>query len=276
MQLKLAILDLYNGVPNQGMRCIKDIVNGFSDSITYDVFDVRVTGQVPKVEDYDIFISSGGPGDPLEGDGHWDPAFYGWMDAVWQHNQTAATKKHVFFICHSFQMAIDHFKLAKVSKRKSISFGTFPVHPSKAGKEDVIFSELDHPFYVADFRRYQVTEPDKARFKELGAKLLALEKIRPHIDLERAVMAVRWSPEIIGTQFHPEADPEGMLNHFSSPEIKAEIINDHGRDKWMTMMAHLSDQEKIEVTHETVIPAFLRNAVRQLSAADLPSVGVDH
>jgi GMP synthase-like glutamine amidotransferase len=273
MQLKLAILDLYNGIPNQGMRCIKNIVKGFSDSITFDVFEVRVTGQVPALADYDIFICSGGPGDPLEGDGHWDQAFYGWMDAVWQHNKTEQRKKHIFFICHSFQMAVHHFGLAKVGKRKSISFGTFPVHPNKAGKQDPIFEGLDRPFYVADFRRYQVTEPKPWRLKKIGAQVLALEKIRPHIDLERAVMAVRWSPEIVGTQFHPEADPEGMLSHFSSPEIKAEIINDHGRDKWMTMMEHLSDQEKISATYDQVIPGFLRNAVAKLTLVEEVEMG---
>lgn len=270
MQLKLAILDLYNGIPNQGMRCIQDLVKGFSDTIAFKVYDVRVTGQVPAIADYDIFISSGGPGDPLEGDGHWDQAFYGWMESLWQHNLNQPNKKHAFFICHSFQMAVHHFGLAKVSKRKSISFGTFPVHPNKAGKQDLIFENLDRPFYVADFRRFQVTEPKSSKLKKIGAQVLALEKIRPHIDLERAVMAIRWSPEIVGTQFHPEADPEGMLNHFSSPEIKAEVINDHGREKWMSMMEDLSDQQKIETTHDTIIPSFLRNAVAKLAQVDVP------
>ncbi len=263
--IKLAILDLYNGIPNQGMRCIKDLVGLFADQITYDVFEVRLKGEVPQLSDYDIFISSGGPGDPLEGDGNWDVAFYQWMDAVWQFNQSAERKKHVFFICHSFQMAVHHFGLAKVSSRKSISFGTFPVHPTPRGKEDLIFSGLSHPFYAADFRRYQVTEPDDARLEALGANILALEKIRPHVELERAVMAIRWSDEIVGTQFHPEADATGMSAHFSRPDIKAEVIHDHGRAKWLSIMADLGDEHKIEATHDTVIPSFLRTAIAALS-----------
>lgn len=263
--IKLAILDLYNGIPNQGMRCIKDLVNLFSGQITFDVFEVRLKGEVPSLADYDIFISSGGPGDPLEGDGHWDAAYYAWMDAVWQFNKTAERKKHVFFICHSFQMAVHHFGLAKISARKSISFGTFPVHPTAAGKVEPIFADLPQPFYAADFRRYQVTEPQDDRFEELGAEILALEKIRPHVDLERAVMAVRWSPEMVGTQFHPEADPEGMMAHFSRPDIKAELIHDHGRAKWLQIMTDLGDKQKIEATHDAVIPSFLRNAIAALS-----------
>ncbi len=158
-------------------------------------------------------------------------------------------------------MAVHHFGLAEVGPRKSISFGTFPVHSTEAGLKEPVFAGLENPFTVADFRRFQVTQPDDARFEELGAEILGLEKIRPHVDLERAVMAIRWSPEIIGTQFHPEADPEGMLTHFSRPEIKAEVIKDHGREKWLSMMADLSDFSKIHVTHDAVIPNFLTTSI---------------
>lgn len=263
-KLKLAIIDLYNGIPNQGMRCIKDLVEGFSDLLTYEVYDVRVTGKVPELSAYDIFICSGGPGDPREGDGHWDQAYYNWMDAVWAHNKTNKPKKHVLFICHSFQMAVHHFGLAEVSARKSISFGTFPVHPTEVGKSDPLFRALEQPFYVADFRRYQVTQPNDERLAAMNAEILALEKIRPHVDLERAVMAIRWSPEIVGTQFHPEADAEGMLAHFSRPDIKSEVIAEHGREKWLQMMEDLNDERKVGLTHDTVIPTFLRKAVTQL------------
>ncbi|MEL6275880.1 MAG: GMP synthase [Bacteroidota bacterium] len=263
-KLQLAILDLYNGIPNQGMRCIKDIVEAFSDEVEYQIFDVRGAREIPSLDQFDIFISSGGPGDPLEGDGVWEVAYNNWLDAVWAYNQTEVRKKHVFFICHSFQMAIHHYGLAKVGPRKSISFGTFPVHPVDGGVDDPIFAELDQPFYVADFRRYQVTQPNDEAIAAMGAEIIALEKIRPHVPLERAVMGIRWSPEIVGTQFHPEADAEGMLSHFSRPDIKAEVITEHGRDKWLQMMADLSDENKIGKTHDVVIPTFIRNAIDTL------------
>lgn len=266
-KISLAVLDLYNGIPNQGMRCIKNIVESFSDVLEYRVFDVRVDAELPALPDFDIFISSGGPGDPREGDGHWDAAYNDWLDAVWANNQDPSRpKKYVLFICHSFQMAVHHFGLAEVGPRRSISFGTFPVHRIDAGLKEVIFEGLDNPFYVADFRRYQVTQPNDERLAELGAEILALEKVRPHVDLERAVMAIRWSPEIVGTQFHPEADADGMLNHFSRPAIKQEVIRDHGRDKWLGIMADLSDTEKISVTHDTIIPTFIRTSVEAILA----------
>lgn len=262
-RLRLAVLDLYNGIPNQGMRCIRQIIEEFADQIDYDIYDVRAEGQVPDLS-YDIYISSGGPGDPMEKDGDWYQDWGQWLDGVYTHNQTSETKKYVFFICHSFQMATAHFKLAEVGPRRSISFGTFPVHPTEAGKVDPIFQNLDAPFFAADFRRFQVTQPDDDQLAEIGAEILALEKIRPHVDLERAVMAIRWSPEIVGVQFHPEADPDGMLTHFSRPDIKQEVIAEHGREKWLSMMADLTDDNKIPRTHDAVLPGFLKRAMAAL------------
>ena len=33
--IKIAILDMYNGEPNQGMRCIIDIVNRFNQIVSF-------------------------------------------------------------------------------------------------------------------------------------------------------------------------------------------------------------------------------------------------
>lgn len=270
-RLRLAILDLYNGIPNQGMRCIRELVEQFADQVDYDEFDVRVDGAVPSLE-YDIYISSGGPGDPREVDGDWYAAWTGWLDGVLEFNKTSERKKYVFFICHSFQMAVHHFKLAEVTKRKSISFGTFPVHPTPEGSEDPVFKGLEDPFVAADFRHFQAIQPDDEVLEAIGATLLAKEKIRPHIDLERALMGVRWSPQVVGVQFHPEADAEGMLAHFSRPDIKQEVIADHGREKWLQMIEDLSDPSRIQRTHDTIIPGFLTRAIEALTPVEQVTV----
>ncbi|MGB3798641.1 MAG: GMP synthase [Lewinella sp.] len=263
-RLRLAILDLYNGIPNQGMRCIREIVEQFSDLIEYEVFDVRVAHHLPDMS-YDIYISSGGPGDPREGDGVWEGMWGDWFDEVRTYNDAHKRKKFVFFICHSFQMAVHHLGMAEVTQRKSLSFGTFPMHITAAGEEDPVFTGLTDPFTAADFRRFQVIQPDPERMEDLGATILAIEKERPHIDLERATMAIRWTPEIVGTQFHPEADADGMLEHFSRPDIKAEVIAEHGREKWLGLMGDLTDRTKISHTHDSVIPGFLNRAIKVLA-----------
>ena len=68
-KIKVAILDLYEGEPNQGMRCIREILNQYGEinnlKIEWDEFDVRQKNEVPDMS-YDIFVSTGGPGSPLE------------------------------------------------------------------------------------------------------------------------------------------------------------------------------------------------------------------
>ena len=82
---KLAILDLYDGTPNLGMGSIKEIVSRFRNQLEWEVFDVRGKAEVPDLS-FDIYIASGGPGSPLDGDGIWDTRLFEWMDAVWQLN----------------------------------------------------------------------------------------------------------------------------------------------------------------------------------------------
>jgi len=64
-QFRVAILDLYEGQANQGMRCIREIVNQFAEinnlDLVMDEFEVRINQQLPDLS-YDVYISSGGPG----------------------------------------------------------------------------------------------------------------------------------------------------------------------------------------------------------------------
>ncbi len=264
-RLKLAILDLYDGEPNQGMRAITEIVKRFEGQVDFKIFDVRKKMEIPDLS-FDIFISSGGPGSPLDGDGKWNALFYKWMDEVWLYNESKADpKKFVFFICHSFQMACDHYDLARVIERKSRSFGTTPIHKTELGKSERFFEGLDDPFCGADFRLWQVIQPDEEEFERRGAKILALEKIRPHIPLERAIMAVRFSKEIFGVQFHPEADPEGMLFHFNKPDLKEKIVAEHGVEKFEQMMNDLKDESKIPATYDKILPSFINEAIQELT-----------
>jgi len=45
---------------------------------------------------------------------------------------------------------------------------------------------MEDPFYAVDSRDYQVIEPDHQQLQRIGATILAIEKERPHVLLERA------------------------------------------------------------------------------------------
>ena len=270
--IRLALLDLYNGEPNLGIDAIEKILGDFNGELVWERFDVRQRAEVPAVEDFDIFISSGGPGSPLEGDGVWNARWEQWVDDLWEYNEMHPfAGKHAFFICHSFQMLCHHLQLGVVSARDVKSFGTFPVHLTDAALTDPIFAKLPNPFYAADFRDFQVIQPDLIRLQAMGAEILALEKVRPNLPGERAVMAIRFSDEIMGVQFHPEAHVRGMLSHFQQEARMVHVINNYGKKKYEQMIKDLSDPDKIQLTHDVIIPTFLENALEVVKETLTPA-----
>lgn len=265
-KVRIAILDLYEGFENQGMRCLREIVRQFAETNNVEVesreFDVRQKLEIPDTS-WDVYISSGGPGDPLESEGlEWDNLYFDWLKKIELYNNDPKNiqKKFVFFICHSFQLACRHFKVAELTKRKSTAFGVFPVHLLEAGETEPVFEGMPDPFYAVDSRDYQVVQPNKLQLKETGASVLCIEKERPHVPYERAVMGIRFSDYFIGTQFHPEADAVGMKLHLQSPERKKTVIENYGEAKWHSMIERLNDPDKIVWTHDHILPNFLKLA----------------
>ncbi|CAN5730695.1 hypothetical protein BH10BAC2_BH10BAC2_16000 [soil metagenome] len=270
MKVRIAVLDLYEGFPNQGMRCIREIVHQWGKNnnyaIEYTEFDVRLKNEMPDLS-YDIYISSGGPGSPLDSKGlPWDDTFCNWIESLekWNNDLANYPKKHAFFICHSFQLTCRYYNIASVCKRRSTSFGVFPVHMLQAGKHEPVFDGLRDPFYAVDSRDYQVIEPNNHLIKEMGATILAIEKERPHVPYERAIMAVRFNDYFIGSQFHPEADAEGMSMYLQREDKKQTVIENHGEAKWSSMIEQLNDPRKIMFTYSHVLPNFLNTAVGEL------------
>jgi len=275
LKIRIAILDLYEGQPNEGMRCIREILNQFGEAQNFDLefheFEVRIKQQLPDLT-YDIYISSGGPGSPLESEGSdWERKFFNWIRRVQDFNANPINpqKKHVFFICHSFQLACRYFKIAQVTKRKSTAFGVFPVHMMNDGFEEPVFNGLKDPFYAVDSRDYQVTEPSANNLRAMGGNVLCIEKERPHVPLERAIMGIRFNEYMIGTQFHPEADAVGMTMYLRREDKKHTVIENHGEEKWRSMIEQLNDPDKIRWTYSHVLPNFLNAAVEHLNSIEV-------
>lgn len=269
--LKIAVLDLNEGVKNEGMRCIREILQRIKTNqynhLEWTEFEVRKSIQIPTL-DFDIYISSGGPGSPLESkESSWEKAYFNWIESVmnWNKNPNNLKKKYVFLICHSFQLACRFFEIAEVIKRKSTSFGVFPIHMlNHQGSVDPVFNGLQDPFYGVDSRDYQVVQPNKQRVHEMGGEILCIEKERPHVALERAVMAIRFNPYMVGTQFHPEADAEGMSMYLLKEEKKQHVIENHGLEKWESMIKHLNDPDKISLTNSQILPNFILQSISSI------------
>jgi GMP synthase-like glutamine amidotransferase len=271
--VRIAVLDLNDGQPNQGMRCITQIIDEWrmANDLNVDrqIFDVRVKNELPDTS-FDVYISSGGPGDPLSSRfDDWDINWNKWLNEMVRYNNNPSNtqKKHIFFICHSFQLASRHFNAGILCKRKSTAFGVFPVHMLEAGKDEPVFDGLRDPFYAVDSRDFQLIKPNHDVLKKMGAQILCIEKERRHVAYERAVMGIRFNEYMIGTQFHPEADAIGMSLHLQKEDKRKTVIESHGEEKLISMLKHLNDPDKILWTYSHILFNFLNSAVGTLEFA---------
>ena len=266
--IKVALLDMNNNHANQGMRNIKEISQAFKENadedVTIELFDVRYKNEVPNIADFDIFISSGGPGNPHQEGYEWEKKYAEFLTGIWEHNQRQEDKKFLFLICHSFQIASIHWNIGNICKRKSYSFGVMPIHKTEEGENDFLLKNLPNPFYAVDSRAYQLIEADEEKMEKMGMKIMALEKVRPHIHLERAVMAIRFSAEIFGTQFHPEADPKGMIENLKNDKNRTAMIQNFGVEKYLETIDRMDDPDKIILTQRQILPRFLQSASEQI------------
>jgi hypothetical protein len=88
--VRIALLDMNNNHPNQGMRNIKELSKAFqeqsNDNVSVEIFDVRYKNEMPDIADFDIFISSGGPGNPHREGYEWEQKYADFLDQIWKHN----------------------------------------------------------------------------------------------------------------------------------------------------------------------------------------------
>ena len=267
-KVRIAVIDMNNGTANQGMRGIQEILYRYRDEhkldLSFDIFDLRQKGEIPDL-DYDIYISSGGPGSPYDGEGlKWENDFFDLLTDIEKfNNNNESVKKHAFLICHSYQLGCRKFNVGEVIQRRSTAFGIFPVFLTDQGTKDLIFEGLSNPFFTVDSRDWQVVGVDESGANQY-ANVLALEKERPHVDLERCIMSVRFTNEIVGTQFHPEADPVGMKMYLLREDKKEAIIANHGVEKYQDMLSSLDDANKLERTQQVILPNFITEALNAL------------
>jgi hypothetical protein len=136
--------------------------------------------------------------------------------------------------------------------------GILPVHTLI---EDALFTGLQETFYALESRVYQIIAPNDKKLKQMNAQIMALEKIRPQVPLERAIMAIRFSENMYGVQFHPEASLADLIFYFNEPKTKQSIMEEFGVEKWQKIVDHLDADSPIQTTYSNLIPNFLDKAL---------------
>jgi GMP synthase-like glutamine amidotransferase len=264
--LRLCIIDMNNGHVNQAMRCLRGLATNFFDRVNLHNPDLpcelvevspRDTND-PVPRDCDLYLSSGGPGSPFDGDGMlWSEDYGSFCDGVIESAaRGGAEMRALFAICYSFEMVIRHFKLAHIGPRAERKFGVMPIYTTSEGQQHPLLSPFGDRLFAFEHRNWEAVDLDESRLRALGGALLARES-RDGVSKGRALLALDIAPGIETVQFHPEADRPGVMNWVARPEQAAAFKETYGEGTYQAMLRTLDDPRRLARTYALVIPGWL-------------------
>jgi GMP synthase-like glutamine amidotransferase len=273
--LRVCLVDMNNGHVNQAMRCLRGIVASFFErvrrhnpALQCELGEVspRNTGvTVPR--DYDLYISSGGPGSPYDGDGMPWVADYGeFLDGVADSAiRGGKNQRAVFAICYSFEMVVRHFRLAAVVPRTERKFGVMPIYTTPEGQAHPLLRPFGDRLFAFEHRSWEAVDLDERKLSALGGELLARES-RDGMSKGRAILGLDVTAGIEAVQFHPEADRPGVMNWVSRPEQAAAFKATYGELTYQAMLRTLDDPRRLARTYALVIPGWMTRRFNMLAA----------
>ncbi len=273
--LRVCLVDMNNGVTNQATRCFRRLVDAFSTRVRAKNPDLEISfkhvqprnlGELPA-EDEDLVLSSGGPGSPFDGyDEPWCTGYRAFLDRVVEENVARpATAVKVFVVCHSFELAVVHFKVAEMRKRSSLKFGLMPAYMTSEGEQTDYLRPFGYRLFCWEHRNWEAVNLDTARLAKLGGALLSRETAEGGAYKGDALLGLRFAPGIDGTQFHPEADKPGVMNWIERPEHKVAVQDAYGAVLYERMVKSLGNPDRLAKTFALVIPGWLTTRFNTLA-----------
>lgn len=270
--LRICIIDMNNAHVNQAMRCLRGLAATFfehavanNSGLACELVEVspRDTGD-PVPRDCDLYLSSGGPGSPFDGDGQGWVEDYGRFcdDVVESAARGGADQRALFAICYSFELVVRHFELAHIGPRAERKFGVMPIYTTGDGQRHPLLSAFGDRLFAFEHRNWEAIDLDEARLRALDGHLLARES-RDGVSKGRAILALDIAPGIEAVQFHPEADRPGVMNWVARPEQAAAFKAVYGEVTYQAMLRTLDDPRRLARTYALVIPGWL---VRRFNA----------
>jgi GMP synthase-like glutamine amidotransferase len=272
--IRLCIIDMNNAHANQAMRCLRGIAQSFLDNVArknpnlageiVEVSPRDTNDEVPR--DCDLYVSSGGPGSPFEGDDQPWYADYGrFSDHVAESAaRGGADQSALFAICYSFEMVVRHFQIAAIGPRADRKFGVMPIYTTTEGQRHPLLAAFGDRLFAFEHRNWEAIEPDEARLRSLGGRVLARES-RDGVSKGRALLALEVAPGIEAVQFHPEADRPGVMNWVARPEQAAAFKATYGELTYQAMLRTLDNPRRLARTFALVIPGWLARRFNELA-----------
>ena len=217
----------------------------------------RDTGN-PVPRGCDLYLSSGGPGSPFDGDGQpWQDDYGRFSEGVAEAaGRGGADQRALFAICYSFEMVVRHFKVAQIAPRADRKFGVMPFYTTQEGQRHPLLAAFGDRLFAFEHRNWEAIDLDEGRLRALGGALLARES-RDGASKGRALLALDVAPGIEAVQFHPEADRAGVMNWVARPEHAAAFKATYGEVTYQAMLRTLDDPRRVARTYALVIPGWL-------------------
>jgi GMP synthase-like glutamine amidotransferase len=274
--LRLCIVDMNNAHVNQAMRCLRGLVSTFFDHVRahnpglvcekVEVSPRDTNDPVPR--DCDLYLSTGGPGSPFDGDGEpWQVDYGHFCDDVLEAAAGGGgNQRALFAICYSFEMVVRHLKVAHIAPRADRKFGVMPIYTTTEGQKHPLLSAFGDRLFAFEHRNWEAIEPDDGRLTALGGRVLARES-RDGVSKGRAILALDAGPGIETVQFHPEADRPGVMNWVARPEQAAAFKATYGEDTYLAMLRTLDNPRRLARTFALVIPGWLIRRFNMIAAA---------
>lgn len=251
-KIRVALLDMHASVINIGLSCIKQGLRELAKKLNkasgeldtkmeVTVYDVRGKGFLPDhlKDEYDFYLSSGGPGSPYPRDNHgqksndgvvekfdWVPNYFGLIDQIQNDPST-----HFFGVCYSFQLLARKYGIGEVCRRKpseGSSTGIVPLELTEYGQEHPYFKKLflEHGKRIKtiDNRWWQVkVNPDR-----LGSsKILAYEVLKDD-SVGQAATIIQFAKNVFGIQGHLELEGFHRMQVGLNEIYESKIIDEEG------------------------------------------------
>ncbi len=273
--LRVSLVDMNNGVPNEAVRCFRRLLEAFSSrvraanprlKVVLEHVQPRNLGELPS-PDADLVLSTGGPGSPHDGwEERWCAGYRVFLDSILERAAADAERApSAFVVCHSFEIAVQHFRFAEMTRRQDLKFAIFPAYLTEEGERTDFLMPFAERLFVWEHRRWQAVGLQAARLAQQQGAVLATESRPGQKDKGEALLALRFGPGLEGTQFHPEADRPGVLAWIHRPEHTAALRDAYGNSLLERMMKTLDDPSRLARTYALLIPGWLTSRFNQLA-----------
>ncbi|OJH34297.1 glutamine amidotransferase-related protein [Cystobacter ferrugineus] len=254
--LKICVLDMNAGHRNNSIRTLTRLLVRFLEqlraahpglSCTYELVSLREGASIPR--DASFYVSSGGPGSPLEVDtAPWGRQFRDLLETLCMSPDDGP---RLFGICYSFECIVHSLGLGRVQRTTRSERGVHLMNLTAQSRHPLV-TPLSPRFPVFEIRDWAIDGDLRSSYGSLPVATLAR-----HAETG-VVEALAIGTVIEAVQFHPEADPGEIRTWLRESEQEQWLTRQYGAHGYGRMI-DVAANDDLERTFR-MVPDWLRRA----------------